>query len=363
MDWDNVRIFLAVARAGQFAAAAKQLGLGQATLSRRVAALGAAVGAKLFDPSTTGAKLTGAGERFLGAAEQMEGALLRAQGEISGVQLERSGDGAAQRWDWQKTISDFLIVTIPGVLLYFTGWAYLSSYLASFGIDPSELKLDTATILVYSYPPISDFITTNWHSVTTHWFAAILIVLSVVTLIHLKLNRILPSVLPQNVRKTYQYLRPISQLSPSVRIVYLASFFLIAALLMLSFILRPISYEVAAKRVQEVWSLKSTRISFNTRLEDTAVETKTADEAKVGKPSPDQILKQDAHPNGYQWITRADNCQNEGKIVSVFSDYLTLFAFCKTDKVFGQVFEFRKEKGLISVREVIAVKGSPNERF
>jgi DNA-binding transcriptional LysR family regulator len=92
MDWDNVRVFLAVARAGQFVAAAKKLKLDHATVSRRIAALEATVGAKLFDRRTTGAKLTGAGERFISAAEQMESAFLHAQGEISGVDLELSGD-------------------------------------------------------------------------------------------------------------------------------------------------------------------------------------------------------------------------------------------------------------------------------
>ena len=92
MDWDNVRVFLAVARGGQFVAAAKRLKLDHATVSRRIAALESTVGAKLFDRRTTGAKLTCAGERFIGAAEQMESAFLHAQGEISGVDLELSGD-------------------------------------------------------------------------------------------------------------------------------------------------------------------------------------------------------------------------------------------------------------------------------
>ena len=39
MNWDDVRIFLAVARAGQILGAAKRLGLNHATVSRRVAAL------------------------------------------------------------------------------------------------------------------------------------------------------------------------------------------------------------------------------------------------------------------------------------------------------------------------------------
>jgi molybdate transport repressor ModE-like protein len=92
MDWDNVRVFLAVARAGQFVAAARRLGLDHATASRRVAALEAALGAKLFDRRTTGAKLTSAGERFLNAAEQMESAFLHAQAEVSDIDVELSGD-------------------------------------------------------------------------------------------------------------------------------------------------------------------------------------------------------------------------------------------------------------------------------
>ena len=92
MDWDNVRVFLAVARGGQFVAAAKRLKLDHATVSRRIAALEETIGAKLFDRRTTGAKLTGAGERFISAAEQMESAFLHAQGEISGVDLELAGD-------------------------------------------------------------------------------------------------------------------------------------------------------------------------------------------------------------------------------------------------------------------------------
>ena len=91
MDWDNVRVFLAVARGGQFVAAAKRLRLDHATVSRRIAALEAALGAKLFERRTTGATLTSAGERFLSAAEQLETAFLHAQAEIGDIDVELSG--------------------------------------------------------------------------------------------------------------------------------------------------------------------------------------------------------------------------------------------------------------------------------
>lgn len=91
MDWDNVRVFLAVARAGQFVGAAKRLRLDHATVSRRIAALEATLGARLIDRRTTGARLTSAGERFLAAAEEMESAFLHAQAEISDVDVELAG--------------------------------------------------------------------------------------------------------------------------------------------------------------------------------------------------------------------------------------------------------------------------------
>ena len=92
MDWDNVRVFLAVARAGQFVAGARRLGLDHATASRRVAALEAELGARLLERRTTGAQLTSAGERFLAAAEQMESAFLHAQADVSDVDVELTGD-------------------------------------------------------------------------------------------------------------------------------------------------------------------------------------------------------------------------------------------------------------------------------
>ena len=39
LNWDDVRIFLAVARAGQILGAARRLDLNHATVSRRIAAL------------------------------------------------------------------------------------------------------------------------------------------------------------------------------------------------------------------------------------------------------------------------------------------------------------------------------------
>jgi DNA-binding transcriptional LysR family regulator len=84
MNWDDVRVFLAVARAGQILGAAKRLGLNHATVSRRIAALEDALGARLFRRTTSGSELTPAGGRFLPIAERMEADMIAARAEVAG---------------------------------------------------------------------------------------------------------------------------------------------------------------------------------------------------------------------------------------------------------------------------------------
>ena len=91
MNWDDVRVFLAVARAGQFVAAARSLKVDHATVARRITALERALNARLFDRRTTGVLLTGAGTRFLASVEQMETTLLHAQSELTDQDVELSG--------------------------------------------------------------------------------------------------------------------------------------------------------------------------------------------------------------------------------------------------------------------------------
>jgi DNA-binding transcriptional LysR family regulator len=82
MNWDDVRIFLAVARSGQILAASKRLALNHATLSRRLTALEEALGTRLFIRRTNGCELTAEGEGFLASAERMETEMLAAQSRL-----------------------------------------------------------------------------------------------------------------------------------------------------------------------------------------------------------------------------------------------------------------------------------------
>jgi DNA-binding transcriptional LysR family regulator len=91
MDWDNARIFLAVARSGQFLAAARQLSLDHATVARRITALEKTLGLTLFERRTSGCAITPAGERFLASAERIEAEMLSAQADLAATGLDVAG--------------------------------------------------------------------------------------------------------------------------------------------------------------------------------------------------------------------------------------------------------------------------------
>ena len=91
MDWDRIRIFLAVARAGQILGAAQQLGLNHATVGRQLSALEEDLGAKLVERQTQGCTLTPAGEALFKSAERVESEVLQVGSEISGARATISG--------------------------------------------------------------------------------------------------------------------------------------------------------------------------------------------------------------------------------------------------------------------------------
>ena len=84
MNWDDTRIFLALTRAPSLRAAARSLGVDQATVGRRLNALESELGAKLFLRAKDGYLLTAAGETALAAARRMESAALELRTKIEG---------------------------------------------------------------------------------------------------------------------------------------------------------------------------------------------------------------------------------------------------------------------------------------
>ena len=85
-DWDDMRVFLALARERKLAPAARLLGIDPTTLGRRVGRLEQALGTLLFEPGAGERVLTAKGNELLVHAERLESAALAAQEASGGAQ-------------------------------------------------------------------------------------------------------------------------------------------------------------------------------------------------------------------------------------------------------------------------------------
>jgi DNA-binding transcriptional LysR family regulator len=72
LDWNDIRHFLAVARTGSTAAAARALGVNQTTVARRIAEMERALGARLFDRRPEGVRIRPEAAELLAKAQRIE---------------------------------------------------------------------------------------------------------------------------------------------------------------------------------------------------------------------------------------------------------------------------------------------------
>ena len=88
LNWDDLRVFIDVARTANLAQSSRRLKIDHSTVSRRVAQLESALGFSVFERTRAGLKLTDMGERILRHAESVESAII-------GIRSEAGGEVAA----------------------------------------------------------------------------------------------------------------------------------------------------------------------------------------------------------------------------------------------------------------------------
>lgn len=122
-DWDDFRVLLAIARAGTLSAAARLLNVDQSTMSRRLAALEAASGSRLFDRTPSGYALTSAGEAVREHAEEIEARAIAIERQLAGRDARPDGavriaasDGFAT-WFLLPRLAE-LRETFPGIVVH-----------------------------------------------------------------------------------------------------------------------------------------------------------------------------------------------------------------------------------------------------
>ncbi|MBL8469756.1 MAG: LysR family transcriptional regulator [Methyloversatilis discipulorum] len=82
LNWDDVRLFLAIYRAGSLLKASRQLSLDQSTLSRRLSQLELCLGGALFERQRTGLKPTDLAQVLVAPGNEMERAITSLQEEL-----------------------------------------------------------------------------------------------------------------------------------------------------------------------------------------------------------------------------------------------------------------------------------------
>jgi DNA-binding transcriptional LysR family regulator len=107
MDTHAVRTFVAVAEAGQFSAAAADLGVSQQAVAKRVAALEKELGVALFVRTPRGADLTGDGQAFLPHARDLLRAADRATASVRPGHQALRVDVISRRIAPARLLADF----------------------------------------------------------------------------------------------------------------------------------------------------------------------------------------------------------------------------------------------------------------
>lgn len=105
MNWDDLKIFLAIAREGSARSAANKLGIHHSTITRRIEAFESAQKIRLFDRLPSGYVLTIAGNELLEAAGRIEG-------EVNGIERRILGQDVHLRGDIRVTMPDALAVNL-----------------------------------------------------------------------------------------------------------------------------------------------------------------------------------------------------------------------------------------------------------
>lgn len=143
-DWDDLRTFLAVARAGRIAPAARALGIDTTTIGRRLTRLSQSLDSTLFDIAGGERRLTERGQSLLRHAEAIESAALAAMddggGGVGGPtgQVRLSVAEGFGTWVLAPAVAEFSR-QYPGI--------QLDLVTASGFLNPSKREADMAVML------------------------------------------------------------------------------------------------------------------------------------------------------------------------------------------------------------------------
>ncbi len=84
LNWNNLRVYLVLARTGSLSQTGRQLGMDHSTVGRRIATLEHEIGTPLFDREATGYRVNAKGREFFSHVESMEASVLAIADQLTG---------------------------------------------------------------------------------------------------------------------------------------------------------------------------------------------------------------------------------------------------------------------------------------
>ena len=122
MNWDDLKVLLALSREGSTRKAASTMGVSNTTVMRRLESLEDHIGGKLFDRTPDGYTPTALADQLLPTAKTVEQTLIEAERQVSGKDSELSG--------WVK-------LSLPAVPV-----THVSEHVAEFARSYPQIELD-----------------------------------------------------------------------------------------------------------------------------------------------------------------------------------------------------------------------------
>jgi DNA-binding transcriptional LysR family regulator len=146
-NWNDLRFLLALQRQGTLIGAARELGVDQTTVTRRLRSLEKATGSELFGRHRSGAVLTRLGAEMVITAERLEMEMLNLEARVLGGEPRLEGPvritmPLAYATDFTKEIAEFARI-YPGIELEVVG----SDRLRSLTKREADIALRIATKL------------------------------------------------------------------------------------------------------------------------------------------------------------------------------------------------------------------------
>ena len=124
MNWDDLKVLLALSREGSTRKAASTMGVSNTTVMRRLESLEEHIGGKLFNRTPDGYKPTALADQLLPTAITVEQTLVEAERQVSGKDSELSGR---------------VKLSLPGVPV-----THISESVAEFALKYPRIELDIA---------------------------------------------------------------------------------------------------------------------------------------------------------------------------------------------------------------------------